>query len=902
MGDLISTFDSYNKDLLVIANPGTGKTTELAKKVIELINSGVKEKDILCITFTTKAAKEMSEKIYKTALEKDIKINLNDLAIHTFHSYAYDYLESIGEEYNVISNNILRFSIFKTFEKLNAFNYSEEYVISDIVPKTENAIRYLKSFGITPDDIKRNMDIAKKELEIIYNNEKINTISQGECEKFLEYFLEAYENYEKSKPEGFIDYADMLLEFIRKYDKNTRHYKHVLVDELQDVNELEAKIAILSGDILFLVGDRKQAIFGFQGGSVKNFDKFRERAMVSTLSTNYRSTENILKYSKTHFLSNTKIGDYNGELQDFKSYNNTTGDIVKVCVAENTENAAVKLTAELSQNNPNEKIAIITRTNGQLLKISKMLDAKNIPYTSTISNSTSVHATKEIIKFLKGLFYDNFDIISSALFTPFSGLSMKEAFDAISSSDKDLHKLENFAKAFFDMRKNNNIENLRNLFETHIMPISASINKEYFITSVALLKNIQEFFEVVSKSSKEDLFHYLEITEESYEPIGKAKGITLTTVHKAKGLEFDRVVYIPKKTRNNFSFVDAVVYSILKSKNIDIKDELEEEEIRIDFVAFTRSKKELYIVVNPKIEAKYYLDNLSTLVDIESDEIEPFKNNYDEAYHLFVSKRFEDAKKLLEKREPWLRDLIYDYFRKLDKISFSLVEQYKKPYDFFKNNILGIRFKNIQQEKGINAHKIASGIFNRTIDEKSLDEEEIKIFNNIKSILSEVYSMGYKQYGSEVRIATSLDQLLNVQVSELQFIAFIDAVFVDNTGKYLILDYKTDKTDDHESTNKKQLIVYKKTFAKYKKINVEDVSTAVAYISLKGNINTGKLDYKLTHLNKTSDNKLWDNFVNDVKELIEDKNNPELFIKKLIEDKNNNNEPLLDFVKRELMG
>jgi DNA helicase-2/ATP-dependent DNA helicase PcrA len=91
----------------------------------------------------------MNEKIYRTDLvDYGIKVNLNDLAIHTFHSYAYDYLKNKGEEYNVISNNILRFSIFKTFEKLNVFNYSEEYVISDIIPKTENAIRYLKSFGI----------------------------------------------------------------------------------------------------------------------------------------------------------------------------------------------------------------------------------------------------------------------------------------------------------------------------------------------------------------------------------------------------------------------------------------------------------------------------------------------------------------------------------------------------------------------------------------------------------------------------------------------------------------------------------------------------------------------------------------------------------------------------------
>jgi len=80
---------------LIIANTGTGKTTTLAKRVIELVESGVPEKEILCITFTTKAAQEMRNRISEIAKSSGLNIKMHDLSIHTFHSYALDYLESI---------------------------------------------------------------------------------------------------------------------------------------------------------------------------------------------------------------------------------------------------------------------------------------------------------------------------------------------------------------------------------------------------------------------------------------------------------------------------------------------------------------------------------------------------------------------------------------------------------------------------------------------------------------------------------------------------------------------------------------------------------------------------------------------------------------------------------------
>ena len=153
-------------DTIVVSNPGTGKTTTLALKVIDLIENGVKPEKILCITFTEKAKKEMFEKIFEMAKDKFSDSEIMKINIHTFHSFAFNYLQDAGiVTGDVIGNNAMRFSILKSFDERNAFNYGKDYLISTIVPKTENAIRYIKSFGITPDKI--DIDKAIEELEEI---------------------------------------------------------------------------------------------------------------------------------------------------------------------------------------------------------------------------------------------------------------------------------------------------------------------------------------------------------------------------------------------------------------------------------------------------------------------------------------------------------------------------------------------------------------------------------------------------------------------------------------------------------------------------------------------------------------------------------------------------------------
>ena len=308
-----------NEDTIVVSNPGTGKTFTLALKVMELLQSKVEPEDILCITFTEKAQKEMFEKISSLAKERKIPISkILKIKIHTFHSFALRYLKEVGLiSGNIIGNNFLRFSILESFVANQALNYGKGYIISDIVPKVENATRYMKNFWVTPDKI--DLDDAEEELKKLHDEDR-SSITMDEMKAFLRYFVEAYKHYEDSKTRNAdIDFADLLLMFVEKF--RGAKIPYVLVDEMQDMNITEAEmVKSIVGKRLFLVGDAKQAIFGFQGGSIKNFEDFTQTCKRLFLSENWRSTNEILDYSKNYFLSSTgHRTNYEEELKKFSS-------------------------------------------------------------------------------------------------------------------------------------------------------------------------------------------------------------------------------------------------------------------------------------------------------------------------------------------------------------------------------------------------------------------------------------------------------------------------------------------------------------------------------------------------------------------------------------------------------
>ncbi len=832
-----------NDITLVIANPGTGKTTTISNEVVDLLESGTDPHSILCITFTNKAVEQIRSGINKRILERKLKnLTAYDVDIYTFHGYAYQALSDIKNIDNIISFNLARYLIYRKLYEIHALNYSRDYIINEIVPKMENAIRYIKSFGIKPGDIKQNENKIIEELKSMHRAKSIRNIDSEEEIYLFKYFYEAFSYYEEKKP--YPDYNDLLFDF---YGIEAKKYDYVFVDELQDVNDIEARIALSTGKIKFLVGDRKQSIFGFQGGALSVFNSLANsgNTIKKELVKNYRSTDMIIDYSKEYYIEHeTNVH----ELENFSGVKGT-GEKIDIIESDSPENSIINILNEIDTKKGTT--CIIARTNSQIEEISGILDSFNITYTSD-SNIHSVNESKkDIVSFFKGIIYDDRDSLIQAMITPFSGLSLKDAFHQaelinnenniidIFSSDNTLYKLKN---------EKINKSSILKIFDEYILPIAASISRQYFLTAASVKSSISEFFDSIKDYTAEKFFDYLELTYSENSDSSGDHGIILTTVHKAKGREFNNVIYVPKKPRKSDKYIDIITSSIIESvKGVNVETELEKEDIRVDFVAMTRAEDRLIILVDHKSAGQYYIEKYCNIKTVETENKlnVPTSQNYDEAYFLFASGNYEGAMELLKHRENWLKDLINKFFQNKKVLSFSLISL-DNPFWLLKNNILKLNEKTDALYYGLNAHELAESYYKEEVDRTLLKEEEKKVLSNIESVINEIKStFNMEQIESEVSAICPVNQMFDEfkdEDSSIMFYGKLDAVFGNNSGERLILDYKTDKTIDNSSHHRIQLLAYKILYSRKFNVNPDKIKIAIGYISLRNKINTGKND------------------------------------------------------------
>ena len=876
-----------DENTIVIANPGTGKTTTLSFKIISLLKQNVEPEDILCITYTEKAKKEMYDAIKKNSQGEIADSVIARININTFHSFAYQYLLEAGDiSGDIIGNNILRFSLLQSFERHGVFNYGKDYLISDMVPKVENAIRYIKNFGITPDTI----DIGKTKALLEKLHDPNSKYSTEEVLAFLDKFVLVYNDYENSKDDT-VDYTDMLLLFSKNY--SGRKFPYVAVDEMQDMNGIEANNVNMLHENLFLVGDSKQAIFGFQGGSIKNFEEFKKICKPMILGENMRSTQEILDYSKTYFLKDTKHPEqYKQELENLNS--RESGPIPEIIA---TEAPHVKI-LDIINENRGKKIGIITRKNFQIVGISKFLDFHNVKYVTSSSQSTTEKARTEITKFLLGVLSDDQNAKVSSLFTFFSPNSLRDAFE-ISAKYKDKQSVT--LPAIYSSKLAITKATLEEIFQKIIFPISISRGPEWLSTVQSVKNQIDEYF-TLKNPTVEGLFDFIKIVEESYVDSNEESDVTLTSVHKSKGRTFDIVVYYPSKKRSS-SFIDTVTKSILLSKGIDIEEEVEEESLRIDFVAFTRAANKLIVLVDDKTSKDFTIDNFSNLTvdptDKKQQDITSFSDfKLAEAYSLFVAGDMESAKKLLNEHDDWLEKYLQNYFANIEKLSYSAIKT--DPYLFLKDRIMKVPTPSqtssggFGTEFGDSVHKSIQKLLN---NKAKITDFEGNKKTTLENALATVEDLA-KQFPGLKLESTEMPFLPhNLPVSEITnyngdliLDGKIDAVFTHDKG-VLIVDWKTDK--DVESKYKQQVAFYKKVYSKIKNIPEEDITICVAYISLRGSVSTGKLDRELDFVKRGDPYETFENHLKIILGWIDD---PKKFIDDLLLVKNHD-EPLLDIVK-----
>ena len=372
--------------LMLIAGAGSGKTRVLTHRIAYMLTKGISPYNILALTFTNKAAKEMRERVYDLIGEANAKAT----SVGTFHSIFLRILRieatKLGFRENLTvydtddAKNVLK-NIIKDMN-LDIKTYLPGYVLSRI----SNA----KSSLLSAEDYAQSPEIAQAD-------------AVSGLPMIGEIFLRYAARLRKSNAMDFDDLLYFMNVLLRDFPetllKYQRRYRYILVDEYQDTNYAQylivKKLAALSRNIC-VVGDDAQSIYAFRGANIENILNFRRdypEAKLVKLEQNYRSTKNIVKAANAIIKYNTE------QLQKEVWTNNDEGAKITIhSLSNETEEANTVansiLDMKLNFHLKNNQFAILYRTNAQSRALEETLMKRNIPYK--IYAATSFYNRKEI--------------------------------------------------------------------------------------------------------------------------------------------------------------------------------------------------------------------------------------------------------------------------------------------------------------------------------------------------------------------------------------------------------------------------------------------------------------------------------------------------------------------------
>ena len=611
---------------LVLAGAGSGKTKVLTERIVNLINNGVSPYNILAITFTNKAAREMRERVYNSIEEE-----ANKIFIGTFHSLV---LKIVRENAGVIgySNNVTILdrddvnTLIKRFMKELNLD-TEHYPVKSIL----NKISFAKNEGLSPEEFDK---FAKAPLDM------------AACK--------VYKMYESAlKRSNSVDFDDLLILPLRifKKDKSVlekyqEHFKYILVDEYQDTNMVQydmCKLLASKYRNLFVVGDMDQSIYSFRFANymnVINFEKDNKDAKVIVLDENYRSTNNILNAANDVIKNNKERKEKN--LWSSKG----NGDKIKYIRCDNEQEEAstvVRLTKELlDKGEKPSEIAVLYRTNGQSRVFEEAFLKENIPFK--IVGSYFFYNRKEIkdlISYMHLIYNNNDDAsLERVINVPRRGIGSKtieRLRSEASISDKSMFEVVNsgkelgFKNLIIDLTNESKNTDLVGLVDVILdkTGIRKELEEKNDLESEIRLENLNEFksialaFQEKGIFSLEEFLENISLVSDKNEYKEVDDGINLMTLHSAKGLEFNDV------------FLVGMEEGIFPhNRSFESESELEEER-RLCYVGITRAKEHLWLMnakkrtlfgqVSMNFPSRFIKEINSDLIDKE--ESVSLKNN-----------------------------------------------------------------------------------------------------------------------------------------------------------------------------------------------------------------------------------------------------------------------------------
>lgn len=634
---------------LVIAGPGSGKTRVLTYRIAHLVEQGAKPWEILALTFTNKAAREMKERIQKVVGDQ-----AQSIWAGTFHSIFARILRSEAQKIGYPSN----FTIYDTQDSRN--------VMSELV----------RSQGLDPKAYTASAVLSRISLA---KNALISPASyKSDAQRLLEdkqakrpYIYKLYDLYVKRcQRSGAMDFDDLLYQLHRLLDENPeqvrekyqKRFRYVLVDEFQDTNPLQYNIVQLlvkypgSPDNICVVGDDAQSIYAFRGATIQNildFEKDYPRLQVYKLEQNYRSTNHIVEAANEVILRNSK------QLKKRIVSEKGSGEPIKVmrCTTDTEE---AKRVAELIVEQKtryhlkNEDVAILYRTNAQSRVFEEALKNFRIPYR--IFGGLSFYDRKEVkdlIGYLRLIVNTNDDeALRRIINTPKRGIG-KSSLEKLSAHAEQnaiplwdtLHrlgetglsariatKIQDFVRLirFFQSKLQvENADGLARLVARQTGMLKA-LKSEKTIEAMGRYENVMELLdsitafveeeEAVDGSVLEDksLTSYLQnITLASDADQAEENDcVKLMSVHSAKGLEF-RSVFVVGLEENIFP-------SFMAIKSPDPRSAIDEER-RLFYVAITRAEEFLtlsYASSRYRYGKMQYNNSSRFLEEISSDNLD----------------------------------------------------------------------------------------------------------------------------------------------------------------------------------------------------------------------------------------------------------------------------------------
>jgi DNA helicase-2/ATP-dependent DNA helicase PcrA len=598
--------DTTEGPVLIVAGAGSGKTGVITHRILNLIKKGVSPQSILAITFTNKAAKEMRERVnHLISQDKTLNLPLSMQErpfMSTFHSLGVH----IIRENAALLGLTRHFTIFDRSDSRRAVK--DAMTECNLDPKKLDPGTILNLISRAKGDGLRRLeylDRARDYMEETVANvwEKYDTI----CSK------------EKS-----LDFDDLLLktmEILEKHAEVRKRYhaiwKYIHIDEYQDTNKVQYKIARLLTDArsengdprhnICVVGDTDQNIYSWRGATIENimnFEKDYPDAQVITLEKNYRSTKTILA-------AVNKVIEKNSLRKKKTLYtDNAQGEKISVIVSY-TENDEARTIADISRGliekgTSAKEIAVLYRANFQSRALEDAFIKKNIPYQLVGVRFFERKEVKDVLSYVKGaLNRDSAGDIARIINTPARGIGKVTVAKVLSGQEQMLpagtrEKVSQFWKLLDDIKKELEEKKPSEAIKFIIQETGLErILREGDSEDQERLLNIQELVSVAAqydhfasnageRGSLEGIETFLSnaaLASDQDELAEDRDAVRLMTVHASKGLEFD-YVFIAGLEQDLFPFK--------RMDEGDINQAEEEEERRLFYVAITRAKKKVY--------------------------------------------------------------------------------------------------------------------------------------------------------------------------------------------------------------------------------------------------------------------------------------------------------------------